>query len=80
MFNGTPLTIEKIPTSSGSRTLDDPLRRKAKVNDFRPARRDALDEQINGWIKMERISRGSNGYARIDVRFPDKNDKLVQTR
>ena len=24
------------------------------------------------------ISRGSNGYARIDVRFPDKNDKLVQ--
>ena len=26
------------------------------------------------------ISRGSNGYARIDVRFPDKNDKLVQTR
>ena len=26
------------------------------------------------------IPRGSNGYARIDVRFPDKNDKLVQTR
>ena len=26
------------------------------------------------------ISRGSNGYARIDVRFPDKNDKSVQTR
>ena len=25
-------------------------------------------------------SRGSNGYERIDVRFPDKNDKLVQTR
>ena len=25
-------------------------------------------------------SRGSNGYAQIDVRFPDKNDKLVQTR
>ena len=24
--------------------------------------------------------RGSNGYARIDVRFPDKNDKSVQTR
>ena len=26
------------------------------------------------------LTRGSNGYARIDVRFPDKNDKLVQTR
>ena len=26
------------------------------------------------------IPRGSNGYARIDVRFPDRNDKLVQTR
>ena len=25
-------------------------------------------------------SRGSNGYAQIDVRFPDKNDKSVQTR
>ena len=25
-------------------------------------------------------TRGSNGYARIDVRFPDKNDKLVQIR
>ena len=25
-------------------------------------------------------TRGPNGYARIDVRFPDKNDKLVQTR
>ena len=25
-------------------------------------------------------SRGSNGYARFDVRFPDKNDKSVQTR
>ena len=23
---------------------------------------------------------GSNGYARIDVHFSDKNDKLVQTR
>ena len=26
------------------------------------------------------ITRGSNGYAQIDVRFPDKNDKSVQTR
>ena len=26
------------------------------------------------------VSRGSNGYAQIDVRFPDKNDKSVQTR
>ena len=25
-------------------------------------------------------TRGSNGYARIDVRFPDKNDKFVPTR
>ena len=29
---------------------------------------------------MRPYSRGPNGYARIDVRFPDKNDKLVQTR
>ena len=30
--------------------------------------------------KRYSISRGSNRYARIDVRFPDKNDKLVKTR
>ena len=32
------------------------------------------------WKQNYSTSRGSNGYARIDVRFPDKNDKLVQTR
>ena len=31
-------------------------------------------------IVQKRGTRGSNGYARIDVRFPDKNDKSVQTR
>ena len=31
-------------------------------------------------VKDTVSARGSNGYARIDVRFPDKNDKLVQTR
>ena len=30
--------------------------------------------------KIMHLSRGSNGYARIDVRFSDKNDKSVQTR
>ena len=34
--------IEKISTSSGSRTLDDLLRRETKVNDFCPARTEAL--------------------------------------
>ena len=30
---------------------------------------------------LHRVSpRGSNGYARIDVRFPDKNYKSIQTR
>ena len=33
---------EKNSSSSGSRTLDDPLRREAQVNDFRPARTEAL--------------------------------------
>ena len=36
---------------------------------------------IDGLInELLHCTRGSNGYARIDVRFPDKNDKLVQTR
>ena len=30
--------------------------------------------------KTMHLSRGSNGYARIDVRFSDKNDKSVQIR
>ena len=36
------------------------------------------------WVQFCRslyaIPRGSNGYARIDIRFQDKNDKSVQTR
>ena len=37
---------------------------------------------ISQLIRFARVSspRDSDGYARIDVRFPDKNDKLVQTR
>ena len=31
------------------------------------------------YFLLSTTSRGSNGYARINVRFPDKNDKLVQT-
>ena len=29
---------------------------------------------------LRKITRGSNGYVRIDVRFPEKSDKSVQTR
>ena len=35
---------------------------------------------LTGVIYRYLKTRGSNGYARIDVRFPDKNDKSVQTR
>ena len=33
-----------------------------------------------GDFKILVKTRGSNGYARFDVHFPDKNDKSVQTR
>ena len=36
------LRLKKIPTSSGSRTPDDPLRLEAKASDFLPVRTEAL--------------------------------------
>ena len=39
-----------------------------------------LERSLTNQQTFFQVSRGSNGYARIDVRFPDKNDKLVQTR
>ena len=41
--------------------------------------KDQTDDKQHQWHAIA-TPRGSNGYARIDVRFPDKNDKLVQTR
>ena len=46
VYNGIPFTIRKIPIASGSRTLEDPLRREVKVNDFRPARTEALTNRL----------------------------------
>ena len=73
MDNKNPaFTIEKIPTSSGSRTPDDPLRVEAKASDFLPVRTEALTSRAID-ERTEKFRKKNNLPVLVHSQISDSN-------
>ena len=81
MDNKTPaFTIEKIPTSSGSRAPDDPLRVEAKASDFLPVRTEVLTSRaIDGKKGTDVCMDRRMDRSECNNRYNDMTDRLTDT-